>query len=187
MTYGIILDTFDPRYSQSYAASRNRVGFLIENHIYKPYKQRVLATVEALRTSARILAENKASLLEAIAESEKAVSSPEYRKKPMELAFAPVNKDSVWVDFLSWARDTVKSDLSGADWVLHNYEKPIMLRCPVITSYEAVSSVKLPEEIEVETYRYTKAVFSNRQSEGRQSTRLRQRFSNIRSAAYMLI
>ncbi len=193
---GIILDTFDPRYSQSYAASRNRVGFLIENHIYKPYRQRVLATVEALRTSARILAENKVSLLEAIDESEKEVSSPEYRRKPMELAFAPVNKDSVWVDFLSWARDTVKSDLSGADWVRHNYEKPITLRCPVITSYEAMSSVKLPEayifmpqwdnvielfdlhgieytrlsepgKIEVETYRYTKASFSRSQSEGR--------------------
>ena len=193
---GIIIDTFDPRYSESYAAVHNRLGLLIENHIYKPYKQRVLATIEAFKASARILTENKESLVKTIAQADQHVASPEYRTKPMDLVFAPVNKDSVWVDYLSWARDTVKSDLSGADWVRHNYEKPITLRCPLITSYEGTSSVQLPEayvlmpqwdkvidlldlhnirysrltepkEMTVQTYRYTKATFSTRQSEGR--------------------
>ena len=112
---GILIDTFDPRYSEGYAATRNRLGLLIENHIYKPYEQRVKATVESFIASARILAENKESLKEVIANADKVVSSPEYRQKPMELTFHPVNKDSVWVDYLSWARDTVKSDLSGAE------------------------------------------------------------------------
>ena len=193
---GILIDIFDPRYSESYAASRNRLGLLIENHIYKPYEQRVKATVEAFIASARILAENKESLVKTIENADKVVSSPESRQKPMDLTFKAVNKDSVWVDYLSWARDTVKSDLSGADWVRHNYDKPITLRCPLITSYESTSSVQLPEayiltpqwtdvidlldlhnirytrlqepkKLEVETYRYTKAVFSPRQSEGR--------------------
>ena len=193
---GILIDIFDPRYSEGYAASRNRLGLLIENHIYKPYEQRVKATIEAFIASARILAENKETLVKAIAHADKVVSSPEYRKIPMDLTFKPVNKDSVWVDYLSWARDTVKSDLSGADWVRHNYDKPITLKCPLITSYEPTSSLQLPEayilmpqwtdvialldlhdikytrisqpkQVKVETYRYTKAVFSSRQSEGR--------------------
>jgi hypothetical protein len=193
---GILIDIFDPRYSEGYAASRNRLGLLIENHIYKPYEQRVKATIEAYIASARILAENKESLVKAIAQADKVVSSPEYRQKPMDLTFQATNKDSVWVDYLSWARDTVKSDLSGADWVRHNYDKPITLRCPLITSYEPTSSLQLPEayilmpqwtdvielldlhdikytriskpkQVEVETYRYTKATFSTRQSEGR--------------------
>ena len=193
---GILIDIFDPRYSEGYAATRNRLGLLIENHIYKPYEQRVKATVEAFIASSRILAENKESLVKAIAQADKVVSSPEYRQKPMDLTFQATNKDSVWVDYLSWARDTVKSDLSGADWVRHNYDKPITLKCPLITSYEPTLSVQLPEayilmpqwidvielldlhnikytrisepkQVEVETYRYTKAVFSTRQSEGR--------------------
>ena len=193
---GILIDIFDPRYSEGYAASRNRLGLLIENHIYKPYEQRVKATIEAYIASARILAENKESLVKAIAQADKVVSSPEYRQKPMDLTFQATNKDSVWVNYLSWARDTVKSDLSGADWVRHNYDKPITLRCPLITSYEPTLSVQLPEayilmpqwtdvialldlhdikytriskpkQVEVETYRYTKATFSTRQSEGR--------------------
>ena len=193
---GILIDIFDPRYSEGYAAVRNRLGLLIENHIYKPYEQRVKATVEAFIASARILAENKESLQQTIARADKVVSSPEYRQKPMEMTFKPVNKDSIWVDYLSWERDTVKSDLSGADWVRHNYDKPITLKCPMITSYEASLSVQLPEayilmpqwtdiiglldlhdikytrlaeskQVEVETYRYIKATFSPRQSEGR--------------------
>ena len=193
---GILIDIFDPRYSEGYAAVRNRLGLLIENHIYKPYEQRVKATVEAFIASARILAENKESLQQTIARADKVVSSPEYRQKPMEMTFKPVNKDSIWVDYLSWERDTVKSDLSGADWVRHNYDKPITLKCPMITSYEASLSVQLSEayvlmpkwtdiiglldlhdikytrlaeskQVEVETYRYTKATFSPRQSEGR--------------------
>lgn len=193
---GILIDIFDPRYSEGYAAVRNRLGLLIENHIYKPYEQRVKATVEVFIASARILAENKESLQQTIARADKVVSSPEYRQKPMEMTFKPVNKDSIWVDYLSWERDTVKSDLSGADWVRHNYDKPITLKCPMVTSYEASLSVQLPEayilmpqwtdiiglldlhdikytrlveskQVEVETYRYTKATFSPRQSEGR--------------------
>lgn len=193
---GILIDIFDPRYSEGYAAVRNRLGLLIENHIYKPYDQRVKATVEAFIASARILKENKHTLKEVIDNADKVVSAPEYRRNPMDMAFQPVDKDSVWVDYLSWARDTVKSDLSGGDWVRHNYEKPITLRCPMITSYEPTLSVQLPEayilmpqwtevislldlhginytrlvepkQVEVETYRYTNAVFSSRQSEGR--------------------
>ena len=193
---GILIDIFDPRYSEGYAAVRNRLGLLIENHIYKPYEQRVKATVESFIASARILAEKKQELKEIIACADKAVSTPEYRRKPMDMAFQAVDKDSVWVDYLSWERDTVKSDLSGGDWVRHSYDKPITLRCPMITSYEPTLSVQLPEayilmpqwtevidlldlhginytrltepkQVEVETYRYTKAVFSPRQSEGR--------------------
>lgn len=193
---GILLEIYDPRYSQGYAAARNRVGLLVENHIYKPYKQRVLATIELLKASARIMAENYSSLQQAIHEADQKVASETFRKEPMALAFKPVNRDSVMVDFLSWERDTVKSDLSGADWVRHNYEKPKTVHTSVITSYEPTITVQLPEaylfmpqwkdaielldlhnvkytkietpqRVKVQTYRYTGATFSRRQSEGR--------------------
>lgn len=193
---GILVDIFDPRYSQGYVAARNRIGLLIENHIYKPYKQRVLATIEAIKASARILSEHKESLRATIRQADQAVASPAFRSQPMDLGFEPVDKDSVWVDFLSWGRDTIHSDLSGGQWVRHNYGKPLTVHTSLITSYEPTASVRLPEAyllmpqwekvvelldlhdirytrlaesqpIEVETYRYTKATFSPQQSEGR--------------------
>lgn len=193
---GILVDIFDPRYSQGYVAARNRIGLLIENHIYKPYKQRVLATIEAIKASARILSGHKESLQTTIRQADQAVASPAFRSQPMDLGFEPVDKDSVWVDFLSWGRDTIHSDLSAGQWVRHNYEKPLTVHTSLITSYEPTASVRLPEayllmpqwekvvelldlhdirytrltesqSIEVETYRYTKATFSPQQSEGR--------------------
>ena len=193
---GIFINIYDPRYSEAYAAARNRIGLLLENHIYKPYKQRVMCTIEAIRASARIIGQNKAELFEVVERADKAVSSPEYRRKPMDLTYKAVNRDSVWIDYLAWERETVKSDLSGADWTRHNYDKPITVKAPLITSYDATSSVQLPEayifmpqwtdvielfdlhdikytrltepkKIEVETYRYNGATFSTRQSEGR--------------------
>lgn len=193
---GIFINIYDPRYSEAYAAARNRIGLLLENHIYKPYKQRVECTIEAIRASARIIGEHKEELFDVVERADKAVSSPEYRRKPMDLTYRAVNRDSVWIDYLAWERETVKSDLSGADWTRHNYDKPITVKAPLITSYDATSSIKLPEayifmpqwtdvielfdlhdikytrltepkEIEVETYRYNGATFSTRQSEGR--------------------
>ncbi len=193
---GILLEVFDPRYSQGYVAARNRIGLLVENHIYKPYKQRVLATIELLKSSAHILADNYSTLQQVIHEADQKVGSEAFRKEPMALAFQPVNRDSVMVDFLSWERDTVKSDLSGGDWVRHNYEKPKTVHTSVITSYEPTLTVQLPEaylfmpqwkeaialldlhnvkytkiekpqRVKVQTYRYTGATFSRYQSEGR--------------------
>lgn len=193
---GIFINIYDPRYSEAYAAARNRIGLLLENHIYKPYKQRVMCTIEAIKASARIIGANKEELFDVVERADKVTSSAEYRKTPMDLTYKAVNRDSVWIDYLAWERETVKSDLSGADWTRHNYEKPITVKAPLITSYEATSSIQLPEayifmpqwidvikildlhdikytrltepkKIEVETYRYNGATFSPRQSEGR--------------------
>jgi murein tripeptide amidase MpaA len=38
---GVLPDNFPPQYSNGYASANNRIGLLVENHIYKPYKERV--------------------------------------------------------------------------------------------------------------------------------------------------
>lgn len=193
---GFVADTFDPRYSQGYAAAHNRLGLLIENHIYKPYKQRVEATIEAFIASARIISENKESLQETLRQADIYTSSPASRQEPFGFQYRATYTDSIMVDYLSWGRDTTISDLSGGEWVTHDYSDPITLKIPVFTKYEPTFSIKIPEayilmpqytnvielldlhgvqykrlteaaEVEVETYRYTGGTFSKRQSEGR--------------------
>ena len=193
---GAYLDAFDPRYSTSYAAFRNRIGLLLETHIYKPYKERVESTIEAIRQSAFILAESKKALRSAIEKSDAYVASADFRRQEFPLDYTIDSKDSIIVDYLGWERDTIKSDLSGADWVRHNYDKPMTYHIPLYTKHIPTVTVKVPEayilmpqysnvaeilelnglkvsrldepkEVEVETYRYTSAQFSTRQSEGR--------------------
>lgn len=193
---GILIDLFDPRYSQGYVAARNRVGLLVENHIYKPYKQRVLATVELLKATLRILGKERESLLAAIEQADRTVGSSAFRSRPLAFDFQAADRDSMQVDFLSWERDTVQSDLSGALWVTHNYNRPLTVSTTLITSYQPTLTVNLPEayilmpqwksvidlldlhairytrlsggeRVTVQTYRYTGATFDTRQSEGR--------------------
>lgn len=193
---GFVPDTFDPRYSQGYAAAHNRPALLIENHIYKPYKQRVQATIEALVATARIMAQNKESLHKAIAEADAYNSSPAWRKDPFGFQYKVTDEKFEEMDYLSWGRDTCISDLSGAEWVTHDYTDPITMRIPVYSSFKPAFTIKVPDayilmpqyrnvvelldlhgvkytvmqeeaEVEVETYRYTGGKFSPRQSEGR--------------------
>lgn len=193
---GAALDVFDPRYSQSYVAYRNRLGVLLETHIYKPYRQRVMATLESIRQTAYILQAHKDELRQSIAQADRATACAEYRKTPFPLKFE-IDRDVVsYVDYLGWQRDTVRSDLSGGQWVKHNYSKPMTYRVPLYRQQKATMSVRIPKayiimpqysyltglldlhglkysvtdaerELEVETYRYTDGTFSPRQSEGR--------------------
>ena len=193
---GFVPDTFDPRYSQGYAAAHNRLGLLIENHIYKPYKQRVEATIEAILASAKILAQNKSQLQKVIAAADAYTSSAASRVEPFGFNYRSTDETVVMKDYLSWGRDTTISDLSGGEWVTHDYTDPITLNIPVYTSFKATSYVKIPKayilmpqwknvielldlhgvkytvleepaQVEVETYRYRGGKFSSRQSEGR--------------------
>lgn len=193
---GATLDVFDPRYSQSYVAYRNRLGILLETHIYKPYESRVMATLESIRQSAYILQAHKEELLKCIREADRATASPEFRKTPFPILYEIDRSEVNYVDYLGWQRDTIKSDLSGGQWVKHNYEKPITYSVPMYGKQKIVKDVRIPKayiimpqysyltellelhglsysvmaetkEMEVETYRYTGGTFSTRQSEGR--------------------
>lgn len=193
---GASLDAFDPRYSTSYAAFRNRIGLLLETHIYKPYKERVMSTIEAIRQSAFILAASKKELRQAIEQSDAYVASPEFRKQEFPLDYKIDPTDSIMVDYLGWERDTIKSDLSGANWVRHRYDKPKTYHIPLFTKHVPTVTVKVPKayilmpqyaniaeilelnglkltrleeakEVEVETYRYTGGTLATRPSENR--------------------
>ena len=49
ITSGIATFIATPRFSTGYTPLRNRVGLLIETHVYKPYKSRVRGTYDTLR------------------------------------------------------------------------------------------------------------------------------------------
>ena len=193
---GASLDVFDPRYSQSYVAYRNRLGVLLETHIYKPYRSRVMATLESIRNCAYILRDHKAELLQKIAAADKATASADFRKTPFPVKYEVDRSEITYVDYLGWQRDTVKSDLSGGQWVKHNYDKPMTYNVPLFKTLRPSVSIRIPKayvimpqysrltellelhnleytvtgeasQMEVETYRYTGGTFATRQSEGR--------------------
>ena len=193
---GASLEVFDPRFSESYVAYRNRIGLLLETHIYKPYKIRVEATLETIRHSAYILQAHKDELFRSIREADAATASAGFRLEPFPVKYEVDSSCVSCVDYLGWQRDTVKSDLSGGQWVRHNYDKPMTYSVPLLKSQRPACSIRVPKEyiimpqyghltelldlhklsysvaeepleVEVETYRFTGGIFSTVQSEGR--------------------
>lgn len=199
-TKGVVVDNFPPQYSNGYACSLNRIGLLIENHIYKPYKQRVDATYQIIKNTMEIVGAQHSQLKKAIADADAYTTSAEFRKEPLTLSYKTVYEDSTAVDFLAWNRKTIKSDLSGGDWTIHDYTDPVTVPSYIYTSYEKQASVMLPQAyivsaecleviellklhgieyqpitqeqtLEVETYRFTNSEWSKVPYEGRNTVK----------------
>lgn len=142
---GVLPDNFPPQYSNGYASANNRIGMLIENHIYKPYKERVTSAYLMIKHSMEILGANAASLKSAVALSDKFVSSAKFRADSLPLMFKHDRKESIEVDFLGWREKTVISDLSGAKWSYSDRSAPVTLKMPLFISYSKELQIKLPE------------------------------------------
>ncbi len=142
---GIKTDIFPPQYSNGYAAARNRIGLLLENHIYKPYKQRVDATYRMLVNVLAIVNKYHKELKEKIAEADAATASPAFRTEPFALMYKNSFTDSIPATFLGWKANNIKSDLSGGDWLVQDYNSPVSIPTHIYTSFEPVRTVKLPE------------------------------------------
>ena len=142
---GVLPDNFPPQYSNGYASANNRIGMLIENHIYKPYKERVTSAYLMIKHSMEILGANAGSLKTVVARSDKFISSAKFRADSLPLMFKHDRKESIEVDFLGWREKTVISDLSGAKWSYSDRSAPVTLKMPLFISYSKELQIKLPE------------------------------------------
>jgi len=193
---GVLPDVFAPQYSNGYASANNRIGLLIENHIYKPYKERVDATYLYLKHALEIVGENKQDLIREIEKADLYSSSSEFRKDSLALTYMHNLNKGFETEYLAWKDTTVVSDLSGGQWTYYDRTSPITLNYYLFTSYEEEIKIRLPEAyiipreqletialldihairydrldrdtiIEVETYHFTDSEWSKTPYEGR--------------------
>ena len=84
---GFTIDPFPPQYSNGYASSKNRIGLLLENHIYKPYKDRVYATYYLLEGAIKTMNQNGARLREIIDSIDNQTRNGYYINTTLPLAY----------------------------------------------------------------------------------------------------
>jgi hypothetical protein len=143
---GLISRPGRPMLSQGYTALRNRPGLLIETHMLKPYKQRVLATKKMIELTIENLNAEGENLQKLIFNADQYVASKAFRKAENPFAVAYKNSDQHdTVDFLGVEYDIVKSDLTGGDWFQYHTDKPTTFRLPLYRYPEAAFEVILPE------------------------------------------
>ncbi|MBO8130273.1 MAG: M14 family metallopeptidase [Candidatus Marinimicrobia bacterium] len=114
---GLIIGVPSPRYSNGYGIVQNRIFLLIENHMLKDYKQRVLATYETIRNIVEIVSSERYSLKESVSQSDKMTSNME-TGSAFYLNYRVDFSDSSRVKFLGKKYRHEYSDISGSEYII---------------------------------------------------------------------
>jgi len=112
---GLVAWAAGPRFSQGYAAVRNRPGLLIETHMLKDYATRVNGAGQLWRLTLGWLGDHADELLAENAAADSRTAAPAFRDLPLALSFK-VNDRHHPVDFAGIAYTTEKSAVTGGGW-----------------------------------------------------------------------
>jgi murein tripeptide amidase MpaA len=141
----LVPSTFAPQYSNGYAYANNRLGILVENHIYKPYKERIRAAYLMMLHSLEIIGANSSQIQDMITQTELCSAALYQKEKQLPLSASPDRNKTETTDFLAWQTKTVISDLSGAEWTYSNRNSPVTYKMEVVNSYIAQDLIDLPK------------------------------------------
>lgn len=138
---GISLSPFGPRYSTGYWAARNRPSMLVETHVLKPYKERVMATLELNRLTLEWMGKN-ASLLRAKNLAADLNSGAMKEGDDLILSARNSGKTRPFI-FKGLKFEPYKSDVSGGEiphWTREKVDYPTVIR----DDFEPGLTVKAP-------------------------------------------
>jgi hypothetical protein len=134
-----------PRFSTGYTPLRNRPGILIETHMLKPYRPRVIGTYDFLRFTLAEVSRDPQSLLSAVKEADEKTLADGRTYDPSRsypLDFELSDKSTPY-KLRAIESHTEKSDISGAQRVIFG-TKPLELTVPLYNDFRVKNSVAPP-------------------------------------------
>jgi len=134
-----------PRFSTGYTPLRNRPGILIETHMLKPYRPRVIGTYDFLRFTLAEVSRDPQSLLSAVREAdEKTLAAGRTydpsRSYPLDFE---LSDQSTPYKLRAVESHTEKSDISGTQRVIFG-TRPLELTVPLYNDFRVKKSVAPP-------------------------------------------
>ncbi|HJP91689.1 MAG TPA: M14 family metallopeptidase [Pyrinomonadaceae bacterium] len=190
-----------PRFSTGYAPARNRPGILIETHMLKDYRSRVIGTYDFLRAALTEVNRDPARLRTLVHEADERTVAAGNTFDPTRIypLDFELTEDVTLFDLKAFQYETEHSDISGDLRVVYGRE-PLDLTVPMYQTFRVTKSVApplayvvpvqwtnvidvlkahglemktlaLPAEIEVESYRFTNIAWPSAPFEGRHMPR----------------
>ncbi|MDQ4120773.1 MAG: M14 family metallopeptidase [Acidobacteriota bacterium] len=147
LSKGIFEFVASPRFASTYPVLRNRPAILIETHMLKPYKTRVIATYDFILAMLAEINQNSGDLFGTIKQAEtqeadKYFSSYNANTKfPLSLK---LTDKSTPFQLKAVESKVEKSEISGADWVKFDSSKPFNITIPFFNQTEIAASVAPP-------------------------------------------
>jgi hypothetical protein len=197
LTKGIRDFNGSPRFSTGYTPITNRPGILIETHMLKPYRPRVIGTYDFLRFTLQEVSRDPGSLLAAVREADEKTLTEGRTYDPARrypLDFELTEKATPY-KLQALEYHTELSDVSGAPYVTFG-TKPVEMTVPMYRDFRVKTAVapplnyivpvqwkgvievlrshgltlettREPLTIDIESYRFVEVKWASRPFEGR--------------------
>lgn len=130
---GVAAEVRSPRFSNSYWATRNRFGMLVETHSWQPYPRRVAATRATILAVVEQAARDGGTWLERARAADARAAA--LAGQPVPLSFRNSQAERS-VDLLGYEYKREPSSVSGKDWIRYDESRPAVLHVPL--KYEVV-------------------------------------------------
>lgn len=138
---GIISYLQSPRVSTGYAQLFNVLGFMTENHVYKPFADRVKSVYQFIRELTRFTH----SHAEEIARVRKKAIEQAREKKTYALDYELDTSRYRMMNFRGYRKGEVTSELTGLKYYGYDHSKPFEDSIPFYSHYTPTRQVEAPE------------------------------------------
>lgn len=130
-----------PRFSTGYSSLFNTLGMMVETHMLKPYKQRVEATYEIMKSLLEFTEENNKSIAKLRKDSWKYCKQQE----TYPLSWEVDTTRSTTLNFKGYEGVFTKSDLTGAMRLKYDRTQPFTKEVNYQNFFKPTTSVTIPE------------------------------------------
>jgi hypothetical protein len=132
-----------PRFSQSYAAARGRLGILVETHSWRTYKERARSMYDTLQALLERATTDAAGWRASATESERADDQLRGHELPVVWENGPHTTE---IPFRGYAYEKRDSDISGATWIVYDETTPQIWNVPLRDEVIPKISAHVPVE-----------------------------------------
>lgn len=130
-----------PRYSTGFTSLFNTLGMMVETHMLKPYKQRVEATYEIMKSLLEFTEEQH----ETIADLRKDSWKQYKQQKTYPLSWEVDSTKSTILNFKGYEGIFTNSDLTGAIRLKYDHSQPFTKEIIYYNYFKPITSVVIPE------------------------------------------
>ncbi|HZI87885.1 MAG TPA: M14 family metallopeptidase [Pyrinomonadaceae bacterium] len=131
-----------PRFSTGYVPLRNRAAILIETHMIKDYRSRVIGTYDLLRFTLAEVNGDPTSLLSAIRAADERTTKPGVASSTVPITFE-LTDETIPYDLKALEFRTEHSDISGDTRVIFG-NKPLDVTVPMYNTFRVTKEVTRP-------------------------------------------
>ena len=130
-----------PRYSTGYTTLWNTLGLMIETHMLKPYKKRVLGTYQTLRSLINIAERDRIKIKKLRAAADKRFLTSRYYPTHFVVDSSKVDK----LQFKGYEGEMIKSEITGAQRLKYDRSKPFTKEVDYYDNFKPTDQIEIPK------------------------------------------